>query len=126
MKSYILDSNIILRYIVHDNTPANIKARQYFEQANNNQLTLVIDNIVVAEVVWVLKSFYKAPKEDIYNSLKIILTHKNIIMTNKKLILETLEYYYTHNLSYIDCYLHCLSTAKNLSLTTFDNKLSKI
>ncbi|TXH03967.1 MAG: type II toxin-antitoxin system VapC family toxin [Candidatus Moraniibacteriota bacterium] len=126
MKSYILDSNIILRYIVQENTPANIKARQYFEQANNDQLTLVIDNIVVAEVVWVLKSFYKAPKEDIYNSLKIILTHKNIIMTNKKLILETLEYYYTHNLSYIDCYLHCLAKAKNLSLATFDKKLSKI
>lgn len=126
MKSYILDSNIILRYIVNENTPINIKSRKYFEQASNDHLTLIIDNVVIAEVIWVLKSFYKSSKEDIVNSIKIVLTHKNIKMTNKNLILESLEFFYKHNLSYIDCYLHCLGQSKGIPLATFDAKLAKV
>ncbi len=125
MKGYILDSNIILRYIVNENTTINIKARGYFEEASNDQLVLIIDNIVIAEVIWVLKSFYKSTKDDIYNSIKIVLTHKNIKMTNKNLILESLEFFYSHNLSYIDCYLHCLAKSKNIALATFDAQLAR-
>ena len=126
MKKYLLDANIILRYIVAENTPLNLKSKYYFDLAQDNKYQLIIDNVVIAEVVWVLKSYYKFNRENLVNSLRIVISHKNILVDNKNLILETLDFFSSHNLSYIDCYLHCLSQSKGIPLSTFDTKLSKI
>jgi predicted nucleic-acid-binding protein len=126
MKKYLLDANIILRYVVAENTPLNLKSKRYFDQARDNKCQLIIDNVTIAEVVWVLTSYYQFKRPDLVNSLKIIMGHKNILIDDKNLILNTLDFFSSHNLSYIDCYLHCLSQSKNIPLATFDTKLSKL
>lgn len=117
----LLDANIYLRYILNDNSAQAKKAQDLIK---HNEI--YTDPTVIAEVIWVFTSYYKAEKESFIPALLAIVELKNNKATSKKLIIQALEYYYTHNLSYIDCYLHCLAQIKNLTLTTFDKKLSKI
>jgi len=63
-------------------------------------------------------------KIDFIPPLLAIIEQENNKSPNKKLI-QALEFFYTHNISYIDCYLHCLSTSKSLSLASFNAKLIK-
>lgn len=117
----LLDANIYLRYILNDNASQAKKSQDLIK--NNEFYT---DPTVIAEVIWVFSSYYKIDKEAFIPALLAIVEQKNNKSPSKKLIIQALEYYYSHNLSYIDSYLHCLAKTKNLSLTTFDKKLAKI
>lgn len=117
---HLLDANIYLRYILNDNPTQAKRAQELIKHKE-----IYTDPTVIAEVVWVFTSYYKVEKEKFIPALLAIVEQKNNKSSSKKIIIQTLEYYYTHNLSYIDCYLHCLAKTKNLSLATFDTKLSK-
>ena len=87
---------------------------------------LFIDDVTLAEIIWVLKSVYLQKSKEISALLYPIIEHDGIVLNNKKIIVRTLKFFATHNLSYIDCYLYCLSKAKNIPLATFDTKLTKL
>lgn len=117
----LLDANIYLRYILKDNHTQALKAQDIIK---NSQI--YTDPTIIAEVIWVLTSFYKMAKADFLPPIFAIVEQKNNKSPSKKLIIDSLEYFYDHNLSYIDCYLHCLSQSKGIPLATFDTKLSKL
>lgn len=117
----LLDANIYIRYILRDNDSHARKAQDYIK---NNEI--YTDPTIIAEVIWVLTSFYKMDKTKFLPPLLSIIEQKNNKSPSKKLIINTLEFFYNHNLSYIDCYLHCLSQAKGIPLATFDAQLSKL
>ncbi|MCE7898209.1 MAG: hypothetical protein DPW11_00460 [bacterium] len=116
----LLDANIYLRYILNDNTSQAKKSQDFIK--NNEFYT---DPTIIAEVIWVFTSYYRAKKESFVPALLAIVEQKNNKSSSKKIIIQALEYYYTHDFSYIDSYLYCLANTKNLSRATFDKKLSK-
>jgi len=117
----LLDANIYIRYILKDNLSQAHKAQDFIK---NNEI--YTDPTVIAEVIWVLTSFYKMSKADFLPPLLAIIEQKNNKSPSKKLLIHSLEFFYDHNLSYIDCYLHCLGQSKGIPLATFDSKLAKI
>lgn len=117
----LLDANVIIRYILNDHPTHSIKARNIIQKEQ-----IYIDPVVVAEVIWVFTSFYKLEKLKYIPPLVAIIDQKNNRSSDKNLIINTINFYSTHNLSYIDCYLYCLSQSKKLSLATFDTKLAKL
>ena len=126
MITYLVDSNIFLRYILPEKTKLHEQATAFFAGAQHKKHKLFFDDVTIAEIVWVLKSVYQKNSKEISTLISPIIEHDGILLNDKKLILQTIAYFSTHNLSYIDCYLHCLSQSKNIPLATFDTKLSKI
>ena len=57
------DTNFILRYLIGDNLAMLAKTKEVFEQAKSGQITLLIEQTVFTEVVFVLSSFYEVPKK---------------------------------------------------------------
>ncbi|MEL6539397.1 MAG: hypothetical protein AAFP93_01310 [Bacteroidota bacterium] len=51
---YICDTNFILRYLLGDNPVMLDKAQVMFEQAKFGQITLIIEQAVFTEVIFVL------------------------------------------------------------------------
>lgn len=127
MKSaVIIDTNILLRYLRNDHPMLSLEARKLFEKAHKNILNIYIDELVLAETIWVLSSYYQTPKPLIVSTLQEQLYFDWIINPRKKLMLKALEYYGKTNVSYIDSWLYKLSKSERLSLETFDTKLKKI
>lgn len=74
-----LDTNVIVRFLVRDDESQWQQADQYINQAlENNQLCL-INNIVICEVVWVLRSRYKIKRDQLITILENLL-NTNIFM----------------------------------------------
>ena len=117
----LLDANIYIRYILNDNPSQALKSQSLIK---NNEI--YTDPTIIAEVIWVFTSFYKMDKANFLPPLLAIIEQKNNKSPSKKLIIQSLEFFCDHNLSYIDCYLHCLSQSKNIPLATFDTKLVKL
>ncbi len=125
MKTVAVDTNIILRLLLADHPTLHEQARQMFSQAEGGKYKIYLDEVIVAEAVWVLDSFYKQTKDKIVSILTQLLSQPWIINPRKKLIMETLNIFNSQNLSYIDCWLLCLCQNNRYTLKTLDRKLQK-
>lgn len=73
MKKVFLDTNLFIRYLVNDLPGQADKVDRLFQQAEKGKVRLVTGPPVFFELVWTLKSFYKKPREYIYECLRSIL-----------------------------------------------------
>ncbi len=68
-----LDTNVIVRFLVRDDESQWLIANQYINQALETNQTCLINNIVLCEVVWVLRSRYKIDREQLITILENLL-----------------------------------------------------
>ena len=59
---HICDTNFIIRYLLADNHDMLVKTKEIFDKAKTGEITVIIEQAVFTEVIFVLTSFYKAPK----------------------------------------------------------------
>jgi predicted nucleic acid-binding protein len=126
MTTYLLDTNVILRFFLRDNLPLFNRANQIFKNAENGKTHLVIDSLIIAEVIWVMTSVYAIEKQEVIEKLQQLVSQTWIISPAKQVIIDTLELFETQNLSYIDCYLAIQSKHQKIPLKTFDTKLQNL
>lgn len=67
----LLDTNIILRYLVRDNENQYNEAVGYFKKAEQGKLKLLIKPTVIAEASFVLETYYKKTNEEIASSMEV-------------------------------------------------------
>jgi len=97
-----LDTNIFIRFLT-DDVPEKVDAcEEIFKKAVEKQETLFTTELVIAEIVWVLESFYELPKNEIQDKVEKILNTPNLICPHKDLILNALILYSEKNIDYID------------------------
>ena len=97
-----LDTNIFIRFLT-DDVPEKVDAcEEIFKKAVEKQETLFTTELVIAEIVWVLESFYELQKNEIQDKVEKILNTPNLICPHKDLILNALILYSEKNIDYID------------------------
>lgn len=101
------------------------RAREIFKEGEIGRAKIYIDEVVLAECVWVLKSFYKKSREQICEVLSKLLSLKYMANPRGKMARESLLIYKTTSLSLEDCWLMVLSKSQNYDFQTFDVKLRK-
>ncbi|QOG11639.1 PIN domain-containing protein [Arcobacter sp. FWKO B] len=114
----LLDANYILRFLLKD----NIEMYEIVKDTIVSNDCSVL-NEVFAEVIFVLLKVYKIKKDDISSSLQQFLGFDNIIMSDKQVILQSLEIFVNKNLDFIDCVL--CAKSKEYKIKTFDKQLQK-
>lgn len=86
-----LDSNVLLRYLLDDHEELSGQAAAVLEDMQQGRVLLRCDPVNLAEVVWVLGSFYKQPNEAISAALEPIVKHDGFLLPNKAMYLRALE-----------------------------------
>ncbi len=86
-----VDANVILRFLVGDPPDMAERAAMLMEAVDRGEVTLRVDEIIVAEVVWVLSSFYKYKAQEIVPRLLEFLSQDGIEVENS--ILSALVLY---------------------------------
>lgn len=117
----IIDANIVLRYLLKDNTTLFNKAVKIIEGNN-----LYIPNEIIAEIVYVLEKVYLIPKNEIKRSLNLLFDYPNISMYDEDIIFEALKSYNKFNLDFADALLIAYNQVLNAEIFTFDKKIKSI
>ena len=104
MKPIFIDTNIFLRYLTGDDPEKFERCQDLFKRALEKKIVLLTSDMVIAELVWTLDSFYNVPKEEIIEKVTIIVNTPNLKIPNKKLISEVLALFSQKNIDYIDAY----------------------
>lgn len=120
----LVDTNVILRFLVGDDEKQHKLAIQFFKDAENGKRTLVIKPIVIAESCFVLESFYKHSRDTIASTFETFLAQKWLKIAERKTLLG-LWNHYRQNMHFVDSYLLASAQDTDASLLTFDKELQK-
>ena len=104
MNKRFVDTNIFLRYLTADDKTKYTKCKQLFERAVSGKETLVTTDIVIAELIWTLLSYYKVSKIEVIEKISIILNTPNLQVKNQKILMEAVLLYSNKAIDFIDAY----------------------
>lgn len=118
-----VDTNVFLRFFVNDVAAQYEKARLLFEAAEAGTVKLETSVLVIAEIVWVLESFYGFSRKEVTEVLTTLLSSRNLRIASHGRIKEAVRLYAAGNMDFIDAYNIAYIRSKDYSkVATFDRK----
>ncbi len=121
-----VDANVILRFITGDPPEMAAKTLELMTRAEKGEIGLRLSHIVLAEIVWVLSSFYKYPKKDIAESLTFFICADGIYPENQDLLIQALKDMANKNVDFVNAYLAALARSREEGICSFDNDFRKL
>jgi uncharacterized protein len=126
MNKYFVDTNVFLRFLLNDHPQFSSSATSLFKRSEMGKINLWTSDMVVAELVWTLESYYKYSKKGICESLTNLLSLKGLSVDNRTLILTALDLYKDKNVDFIDAYSFLTAKLQNIKIISFDHDFDKL
>ena len=99
---------------------------RFFENLERDEIRAELKLIVLFQAIFVSKSFYKVPKEQIAIGILELLKYEGIAIEEKKIVQRTLELWRGKNVEIVDCYLiACLENESQALLYSYDRDFDK-
>jgi predicted nucleic-acid-binding protein len=98
------DTNLFLRYLTNDVPEQADAVERVLQMAAENQIILVTNSLVIAEIVWTLESFYKLARASISEKVRAILNTPGIEVADGNLLLQAMADYVEKGVDFIDAY----------------------
>lgn len=122
----LLDTNVILRFLLADHETLSPRAQTLFRRAAAGELDLLIPSLIAAECVYTLRSFYKLPKREITAALTRLLGLPGVAALEGLVLTQALDVYAASNVNLADAYLAALGQGLGYSIGSFDRDLKKL
>jgi predicted nucleic-acid-binding protein len=97
-----VDTNVFLRFFVNDVATRYEKARVLFEAAEAGKIKRETSELVIAEIVWVLESFYGFARKEVTEVLSTLLSSRNLKIAGHARISGAVRLYAAGNMDFID------------------------
>jgi predicted nucleic-acid-binding protein len=111
-----VDTNLFLRYLTND-VPAQADAVEaLLRQAAGGELVLVTNSLVLAEIVWVLASYYQRSRVDIRDKVLAVLNTPGLEVVDGDLVLQAITWYAEKNVDFIDAYNAAWSLVQDINV----------
>jgi predicted nucleic-acid-binding protein len=125
IKISLVNTNVILRYLLTDHDEFSPKVTDFFTKVAKNEYKAEIPSFVIAECVHVLLKFYKVPKQEIVINLLKILSFQGVINQDRSVLINALNMYQSVNIDFPDCLLAAMSTPDK-KIMSFDKDFFKV
>jgi predicted nucleic acid-binding protein len=121
--SAFVDTNILVRHLTGD--PPDMAARTTRFLATERDL--LVTDLVVAETVYVLESFYETPRTQVAESMRSLIAFDAIVVVDPALLLRAIEVYETDRLDFAEAYLvACAETTDVGRVASFDQAIDRV
>jgi len=121
--SAFVDTNILVRHLTGDPPAMSARATAYL--ANENELFLT--DLVVAETVYVLESFYEAPRHKVAEAVRSLIAFDSVVCVDPALLLRSVEVYETDRIDFAEAYLvACAESTGVAQIASFDRSLDRV
>ena len=121
--SAFLDTNVLIRHLTGDPPAMAVRATRYLKDADE----LLLTDLVVAETVYVLESYYEAPRDQVAQALRSCIAFPSIMTVDPGLLLRALEVYERDRLDFAEAYLvACAESTGVNQVASFDRSLDRV
>src|SRR5437016_3131507 len=97
----IIDANVVLRYLLDDDSKQSPEAVELIENAPDGSLYL--SAIILAEVTWTLKSHFGVPRQEICAAIQRVIAQSSISVD--PVALDAVTRHANTHLDFVDCAL---------------------
>lgn len=116
MPKILVDTNVVLRYLLNDNKEQAQIAKNVIEGG-----AFLLPEVLM-ETSHVLRTFYEVDRQKISTQLLIILDW--VEMEHKNVMIRAVEIFAETKLDFVDCILVAYNELENTEVFTFDKKLN--
>ncbi len=124
-KRRLVDTNLIVRYLVQDHEAHAKAAGRLFEACDRGEVVVVVLPAVLAECVFVLESFYGHARGDIAQALGRLISSPGIEIAEVPVHLNALDRYRKTKAHFVDCLIAATAAAEKTPVATFDQDFRK-
>jgi len=119
-----LDTNVLVRLLTRDDEEQAEKARALFEAHADEDGTLFVSDIVLAELVWTLDRAYGFDKPDIALTLKALVDNSTLGFESREVLRKAQSLFAGSKAGFADCLIVAKAQAAGCaSLVSFDKAL---
>ena len=127
MTNYFADTNIFVRFLLNDDGKLSPLAREIIIGCEQEKYSLTIIPALVLEIVWLLNSFYKLPKQETIIKLETLAGLNNLNIIDKEIIANTIAIYKEKNVDFLDAFFAAsMEALKIKEIFSFDRDFDKI
>ncbi len=121
--SAFVDTNILIRHLTGDPPAQAARATRFL--ANTDELLLA--DLVVAEVVYVLESYYEVERLRIADMVRAIIAFAAIRVVDEDLLLRAVEVYEIDRLDFAEAYLVASAERSGVgAVASFDRSIDRV
>ena len=121
--SAFVDTNVLVRHLTGDPADLGARATAYLGSAQG----LLLTDLVAAETVSVLESFYEAPRDDVAIAVRSLLAFDSIVCVDPALLLRAIEVYETDRIDFAEAYLvACAESTGVGKVASFDRSIDRV
>lgn len=122
-----LDTNVLVRYIVQDDTAQLAAAMRLITRCVAEGATLFVPVTVALELEWVLRSTFEFGKDDVLMTLSSLLSAAELTFESERALEVALQLFRKGTADFADCLHVALATqAGEQPLWTFDKGAAKV
>lgn len=122
-----LDTNILLRHLLHDHPEHSPKATAYLARIERGEFRVHTADTVIFEVVFTLQRHYRQPKAKIREVLLPLIELPGIVLPGKRRFRKVFDLYVDLNLPFADAYHAVLMGHLKLDeIVTFDTEFDRL
>lgn len=118
-----LDTNVLIRHLTGEPPAQARRATAFLRRAEE----LLLPDLIVAEVVYVLESFYEVERARVAELVRAIIGYPAILVVDEPLLLRALEVYELDRLDFADAYLVACAEASGVgAIVSFDRGIDRV
>lgn len=118
-----VDTNILIRHLTGDPSDQAARATAFLAGADE----LLLPDLIVAEVVYVLESFYEVPTDEVTRLVRSVIAFPAIRTLDPALLLRALEVYEIHRIDFAEAYLVASAESAGIdNIISFDRSIDRV
>ena len=115
--------NVLIRHLTGDPPQLAARAAAYLRAESE----LFLTDLVVAETVYVLESFYEAARGQIAEAIRAMVAFHSIVVVDAALLLRAVEVYETDRLDFAEAYLEACAESTGVGrVASFDRSIDRV
>ncbi|KAA0241487.1 MAG: PIN domain-containing protein [Candidatus Brocadia sp. AMX2] len=119
----VIDTNLLVRYLINDDQKKAEAVDNLLDKAMKGEVRIVVPSVVIAELVWVLESFYQMKADTILELVEAIVNTTGLDVTDKLTVISALRLYKNRNIDFIDAWIIEFAKERGIkTIYTFDKK----
>ncbi len=121
--SAFVDTNILVRHLTGE--PPDMASRATAYLAAEPELFLA--DLIVAETIYVLESFYKTPRSQIANAMRSLVALRCVVTVDPALLRRALEVYELDRIDFAEAYLVACAESSGVNrIASFDRSIDRV
>jgi predicted nucleic acid-binding protein len=126
MTDFWVDANVLLRFLTGEPPELAERALRLIQRAEKGEINLKLSPIVVAEIVWVLSSFYRYSRTQIAEVLLPLIASDGISCDEIQQVTAALSLMASANVDFLDAYLAEIARYTGESVVSFDRDFRRL